>query len=87
MLPVRDDGDPIYEDFVHTGGDLVGGFIRHVVPNGLRIENDDIGEVPFLQQAAVLDVEACGDRRGHLSQRLFEGGHTLFAHVAAEPAV
>jgi hypothetical protein len=43
MLPVRDDGGPIYEDFVHAGGDLVGGFIRRVVPNGLRIENDDIG--------------------------------------------
>ena len=86
MLPVGDDRNPIHEELVHAGRQLVRLFIRSVVADGLRVENDDIGEESFLEQAAVLDVEPCRDRRRHFAYGLFECGRPLLAHVPAKNA-
>src|SRR3989449_9963858 len=55
MLAVFEHLRPVHEDVDHPGGILVRLLKRGVVLDLGRIENDDVGEVPRLQQASLLN--------------------------------
>src|SRR3954469_2393083 len=79
------DGDAAVDDHdVDADGILLRLLERAVVGDGLRIEDDDIGEEAFFDRAAIGELHLRRRAAGHLADRIRQLEHVLVADVAAE---
>ncbi len=84
MLAVLEHADAVYEDVPHADGVLMGLLVGGPVRDGGGIEDDDVGEIAFLQQAAMVEPQICRGQVAELADRRFEGQEFFFADIFAE---
>lgn len=72
------------EDVVDADGVFVGLFEGGAAGDGLGVEDGDVGEVVFFDEAAVAEVEVFGGEAGDFADAGFESEHFFGADVAGE---
>src|SRR5260370_9036545 len=74
------------ENLFHANGILMRLLISRLVDNGFRVEEDDVGEVAFLEESAVVQPQVgCREMR-HLADGRFERQKLLLTYILAEHA-
>src|SRR5204862_2856784 len=66
VLAVLDGHGAVDDDRVDADGKLVRLVVGRAVADGLRIENDDVGEVAVFQETAIGDLQLFRRKAGHL---------------------
>ncbi len=86
-LAVADDGAAIDEDVFDAGGELAGIRQSGAIDDSLRIEDDDVGEVFFADEAPVGDLESgCGAAR-EFGDDFLKGVEPLVTNERSEKAI
>jgi hypothetical protein len=65
VFAVAEHRDAVYEDVSHPNRVLMRPFIRGPVLDGAGVEDDDVGEIAFLQKAPTLEAQI---RRGQMAE-------------------
>ena len=84
MLAVLQDDLPVDEHVLHADGVLMRLLERRAIRDRRRIEDRDVGEIAFLQQAAAIEAEVLGGQARQPAHRVRERDHLFLAHVLAE---
>ena len=84
---VTDNGAAVDEDVFDAGGELAGLGEGGVVGDGVGIEDDDVSEIFFANEASVGDLEAGGRTSGELGDDFFEGEEFLIADERTEEPI
>ena len=76
-----------FHEHMPDAGRILMRFIKgRVILYVLRIEDDNIGEIADLQEAALFNIEICRRERCQPADRLLERHDLLVANVLAEQA-
>src|SRR5215510_4146520 len=69
---------------LHSDCELMRMFEGGEVGYGLRIEDDDVGEISLFQKSATIKLQIGRGQTGQTADRVFERNDLLFADVFAE---
>src|SRR5215468_4822917 len=83
VLAVFQDLRAIDKHVFHADGELMRLLEGGAVGDGLRVEDDDVGEISFLQKSATIELQIGRGQTRQTADRFFEGNDLLFAHVFA----